>query len=459
MDVLIYGLGRSGRAALELVKSQGHTVLAFDQDPSDEDYQVLKISGIELCRTFRDKHFDLCIAAPGVPYDHPDLVAIRHKGTETIGEVEWVFRTVKAHIIGITGTAGKTTVTRWLTDTLFNAGVDAVAGGNIDPALAAVAQDDRVLVTELSSFQLERCPSLAPKVAIGLNLAPDHLDRHGSLAAYYEAKYAITKHQTENDLLILNEDDPEMGSWKNRTKATVQTFSLRNEADAYVKSVNGERSLYLHGQKLLTCGDLALQARHFQANALAVSLAASALGLTHDQVRAGLTAFRGVEGRYSEVGRLGNICFIEDSIATRSLAVKAALEATPEPIVWIAGGVDKGANFKGLEPLLRERVAMMIGVGEAGHDFLKRVDALIPTRLCPEQEGRASLECACKAGVNHLREFHGGKGTILLAPMAASFDQYKDYKERALIFREVARSLMSVPSSASESKDKAWIPS
>lgn len=435
--VLVYGLGRSGLAISKLLTRQGHELVAFDDRLTEADSAAVEALGGELTRTPLSEAVDLCIAAPGVPYDNEDLAALRKRGLETIGEVEWVYRTIDAPIVGITGTAGKTSVTRWLADLLQGAGLNAVAGGNIDPALAEVAAAERILVTELSSFQLERCPTLKPRVALLLNLGVDHLDRHGSVVAYHEAKRAITRNQTADDLLIYNSDDPVLKAWAAQSVARTQSFSLTEEATACLNS----DILYLHGEPLLETSDLALTGRHQWSNALAVALAASELGVGREMIVAGLKTFKGMPGRYAPAGTLGNIHFIEDSIATRTLAVQAALEATPEPVVWLVGGVDKGADLQDLLPLVQQKVGLVVGMGEAGTSFTNVFNTVTATAVCSEAEGEAALICACRRGVDFLRSKHGGKGTILLAPLGASFDQFKDYRERAATFRRVVAGL------------------
>ena len=163
----MYGLGRSGVAVSKLLRSQGHEVVYFDERVSVSP--ELDALGCERAdRPLDALNIEVCIAAPGVPYDHPDLLALRGRGVETIGEVEWVYRTVDAEIVGITGTAGKGTVTRWASDIMQATGLDAPAGGNIDPALSEVAGAGKTLVVELSSFMLERTPTLKPRIATAL---------------------------------------------------------------------------------------------------------------------------------------------------------------------------------------------------------------------------------------------------------------------------------------------------
>jgi UDP-N-acetylmuramoylalanine--D-glutamate ligase len=434
--VLIYGLGRSGLAAGTLCLQQGHEVTFFDRRELGTDIDTLLTLGGRRVAAAAVEPADLCIAAPGVPIDHPDLVALRAAGVATIGEVEWVFRTVGAPSIGVTGTAGKGTTTRWIHDLLKAAGVDAVLGGNYDPALAAVARPGATAVIEFSSFQLERCPSYRPDVAVVLNLGADHLDRHGSVERYHATKRELIAHLTPRDVLVYNADDPVARNWAQATPAEPRSFSLEREADGHL---DPDGALVLDGEPLVEAGAMALSGRHNVANGLAAALAAQARGVERSVLAEGLTAYRGLPGRYAPAGSIGDIRFVDDSIATRPLAVAAALDASEAPVVWIAGGVDKGADLQSLEGSVRSKVSLMIGIGDAGPGYAEAASAWVPTTLCPEVDGRAALGCAVAAAVEHLREHHRGRGTVLLAPLAASFDQFVDYAERGAVFRAVVQ--------------------
>ena len=433
--VLVYGLGRSGSAVARLLRRQGLEVWTYDAAaPQGDDLALLGCVRTDAPLTVPA---DLCIAAPGVPYDAPDLLALRARDVETIGEVEWVYRSVPAEIIGITGTAGKTTTTRWLSHVLTQAGLDAPAGGNVDPALAAVARAGATLVTELSSFQLERCPTLKPSVAVLLNLGIDHLDRHGSVAAYHAAKRTLIQHLTTAETLVYNQDDPVLRRWATESEARTWGFSAREaEAEAYI---DGD-TLMLHREPLVAAAELQLAGQHHLLNALAVALAASAKGLDAQAIRAGLVTFTGVPGRYSLVAEAAGVRFIEDSVATRTLAVLAALEATPAPIVWLVGGQDKGADLAPLEALVRERVVRCIGLGEAGRGFTQRIAPWTAVHYVETRDGEQAMLEAVTLATKTLQE---GGGTVLLAPLAASFDQFRDYRARADAFRRAVHSVVA----------------
>lgn len=464
MRILIYGLGRSGRAALELCHRQGHPLYFFEKRAQGEDIDAALALGarrIEASAELRSppRPFELCIAAPGVPIDHPDLVALRAAGIETIGEVEWVYRSVPADIVGVTGTAGKGSTTLWISRCLEATGLDAPAGGNLDPALAGVARPGATLVAELSSFQLERCPTLKPSVAVLLNVGRDHLDRHRTLERYHAAKRALLANLTERETLVYNADDPIVAGWAHACPAARLAFSTRERADAWLDGDEANPTLVLRDEALLSANELRVGGRHQLANALAVALSCDALGLGADEIRRGLATFKGLPSRFVEVGRLGDIRFVDDSIATRELAVLAALEASVGPVVWIGGGVDKGVDFSTLEPWVRAKVDLFIGVGASADRFAAGVADWTATRVCAQASGEDALRCALETALVHLRRL-GGRGTVLLAPLAASFDQFEDYAERGRTFARLVADLVGSitdAGSASAGGGGTWI--
>jgi UDP-N-acetylmuramoylalanine--D-glutamate ligase len=439
--VLVYGLGRSGLAAVRLARSQGQQVTFFEQRETGADISEALASGAVRLGSVSEADAALCIAAPGVPIDHPDLQLLRERGTEVIGEVEWVFRTTSGSFVGVTGTAGKGTVTSWVTHVLQLAGQDAVAGGNLDPALAAVSRNGATHVVELSSFQLERCPTFAPQIALVLNLGVDHLDRHGTVEAYHAAKRALLANLGPESLFIHNADDPLLRDWAQAAagQVPVRGFSLTDASAAAHLRADGQ--LCLDGQPLLPAAELGVSGRHNIANALAVALACSALGVSREVLAAGLGTFQGLPGRYSRVAQLQGVTYIEDSIATRPLAVAAALEATPGPVVWLAGGHNKGADITAFVEQIRDRVVLFIGFGAAGPEFCRGLEPFVPTILCDQADGRSALRCALEQATRHLRNNAPHHGTVLLAPLAASFDQFSSFQERAETFRSEVRRL------------------
>ncbi len=440
MRVLIYGLGRSGRAALERVRGAGHAVWFHDAIDPSPDTEAAEASGATRIPVAAEADVDLVIAAPGVRWNHPDLVRLRERGLPVIGEVEWVWRTVPGVYLGVTGTAGKGSVSSWLTDVLQQVGrgsdAEPVLGGNVDPALSRVARDHATHVVEMSSFQLERCPTFSADVGIVLNVGEDHIDAHGDLAAYRAAKRRLVDQLAPGATLVANADDPLVATWADAADARgvrVRRFSLAGPGDAWLDGT----VLHLGATPLLDASELGVPGRHQIANALAVALAAEARGIAPTDVARALPRFRGLPGRYAVVHEHGDLRIIEDSIATRPLAVVAALRSAPPPVVWIAGGADKGADPAEALRVAAERVSLFIGIGESGPRLADALPTSVARRTCAHGAGRDALRCAVRTGLAHLREAHGGRGTILLAPLAASFDQFADYRERASVFRDV----------------------
>ena len=444
--VLVYGLGRSGLAVMRRLLADGHRVDFFEQRRAGADVDeataamARRVTALDDATAAAD--YDLCIAAPGVPIDNTDLELLRRAGVEVIGEVEYVWRTVPGRYLGVTGTAGKGTVTTWLTLALAESGVAAVAGGNIDPALAAVARQGITHVVELSSFQLERCPTFAPEIAVTLNLGEDHLDRHGTLAKYHAAKHNLVANLGPAQTLVTNADDPLLESWARATSAKVLRFSLlRSTAPVDAWLDPSSNTLFLHGEQLLHRDELRVHGDHHVANALAVALAATAAGVARPALLRALRSFGGLPGRYAVAGRTHDITFIEDSIATRPLAVSAALRSSPRPLVWLAGGRSKGVDPAALRELVAERVDMLVAYGECGPELARAFADVVEVTQCRQPDGRAALSCAVSEAVAYLLSRHDGKGTVLLAPLAASFDQFDDYAHRARAFREVVAEL------------------
>lgn len=444
--LLVYGLGRSGGAVAQRALANGLDVAFYDQRESGPDIAAALAAGADRVTELGDERwiagFELCVAAPGVPIEHPDLERLRAAGAEVIGEVEWVWRDVPGTYVGVTGTAGKGSTTLWLTQLLKGAGVDAVAGGNNDPALAAVARAGACHVVELSSFQLERCPTFSADVAVVLNLGEDHLDRHHTVAAYHRAKRNLVDSLSDDATLVSNADSALLEQWAADAAARVLRFSLERPADAWLDRASGQ--LMLRGEPLLHRSELTVPGDHQVANALAVALAAGALNdrasgvkIDRSTIASLLPAFAGLPGRYAIAGESRGITFIEDSIATRPLAVAAALTSTARPLVWLAGGHSKGVDVATLRNSVAEKVDLLVTYGASGPELAEAFADLVPVRQCRHQDGAAALAAVVAEAVGYLESEHGGSGNVLLAPLAASFDQFSDYADRAATFRRV----------------------
>lgn len=415
----------------------------YDARPSAEDLDLAAQFGFapaDLKHADRTFDYSTVIAAPGVPIDHPDLLNLAARGAEIIGEAELAARArPNLPMVGITGTAGKGSTTVLVAALLRACGVNALEGGNIDPPLLDIVDEAEVAVVELSSFQLERVAGFAPAVAVITNLAVDHLDRHGSVEAYHAAKRNITRAQTEGDWLIVPPD-------------------LNVPTRARVLHFDPAQLRLSDGQVVLPLSELP-EGLH-PANAAAALLAAEGmlrrLSKPVDPARlaAGLLAAHPVPGRFETVARLGQLRFVNDSIATRTVAVEAALQQAATPIAWLIGGRDKGADLAPLRRAAEGKVKQVIAFGQDGEHLARQLGLPYQVVAFGELSGAATMQealrlaAACLLG--ETRTDGGPGGTVLLAPIGTSFDLYRDYAERGAVFTAAARAWVSAHATPSE---------
>lgn len=420
--VLIYGLGRSGRGVARFLAREGVRAEWHDARPSAEDTALMEDLGF--ARGDARSGYDTVVAAPGVPIDHPDLRTLGAAGAEIIGEVALAARTRRElPLVGVTGTAGKGGTTVLIAHLLRAFALNALEGGNIDPPLLDVVDEAEVAVVELSSFQLERVPGLRLPVAVITNLGVDHLDRHGTVEAYHQAKLNITAGQEAGDTLVV-------------------PAGLTPETRAEVRPFVPDRVALANGTEVLPASELP-EGLH-PANAAAAVLATEALlirmgrGVDVGTLAAALRSARPVAGRFETVARVGQVRFIEDSIATRTLAVEAALTRAAPPIAWLVGGRDKGADLAPLRNAAQGRVTRVIAFGEDGEALARELG--LPFETATGEDGDAVMLAAAQAGLAAL-DGPGGVGTVLLAPIGTSFDLFRDYKARGESFARAARAL------------------
>jgi len=408
---LVFGLGRSGLAVLEFLARRRRQACFYDDNPRPKDLQRAGALGFSACQV-EEGRFNTVVAAPGVPIDHPLLRNLARNGAEIIGEVELAWRSRRLPLVGITGTAGKTTTTAFTAQLLQRRGVRARAAGNIDPPLIAVIDDPRLeaAAVELSSFQLERITRFAPEVAVLLNLGTDHIDRHGSLERYHAAKLRLLENLTPAHTLVYNSADPRVAAAAERCAAEKVAFA----AGGTPRLSNARAAARAAGALLQK---MARPASYEDLYNEALSLAA-------------------VPGRFEEVGRVNGVSFIDDSIATRTQSVLAALKAAPEPIAWIMGGMDKGADLDELLPLVRQKVRVVLAVGRDGARMAERFAKVTEVVAINEESGEEALAEAIASAMSRLQ-----RGSVLLAPLATSFDQFADYKERSRVFRKLVSSM------------------
>jgi UDP-N-acetylmuramoylalanine--D-glutamate ligase len=384
---LVLGLARSGRAAAAALERRGVEVVRADRELGD-DTDVALLEGV-----------DVVIKSPGVRREHPLVERARARGVPIWSEVELGFRLLPdVRLVGVTGTNGKTT-----TAELLGFILDAPVAGNVGRPLTALDGGAGTVVCELSSFQLEDVHELRPRVAVLLNLEPDHLDRHGTLEAYRDAKLRIFENQVEGD-----------------TAVVPGSFGPVPGAARRVEFAGGDP----------LPAEPAIPGAHNRENAAAATAAARALGVPDERIAAGLRAFPGVEHRLEEVAAVDGVRWVNDSKATNVAAALRALAAFETPILLIAGGRGKGESFAPLAAAARDRVKRAFLIGETAGELARELDA-VPHELS------GTLERAVAAAA---REARSGD-VVLLSPAAASYDQFRDYEHRGEEFKRLVRTL------------------
>lgn len=445
--VLVVGLGRSGVASALFLKAHGARVTVSDTKSGDDlrneiptllDHGITVETGGHGERTFRGQ--DLIVVSPGVPVDAPPLVQARSLGEMVIGEIELAAQFLPGPIVAVTGSNGKTTTTTLTGEILAAAGLPTLVGGNIGtPAisLADRAKPETVIVLEVSSFQLETIQAFRPKVAVVLNVTPDHLDRHRTLEAYVNAKARIFENQTGEDFAVLNADDPTCVAMAQRTRAQVFWFSRQKEVKqgAWVREGNilfrdgtGPQE---EGQRdIMQVSEIPLKGAHNLENVLAAVCAGVLMGCAPEKIRQAVRDFKAVEHRLEFVATIRGVDYYNDSKATNVDATIKALESFPANIHLILGGKDKGSDYSVLNDLLRQRVKRVYTIGAAAAKIESQIKDV-------EVVHAETLE-------NALRKAHAVAqegDVVLLAPACASFDQFKNYEQRGQVFKEIVRGL------------------
>jgi UDP-N-acetylmuramoylalanine--D-glutamate ligase len=442
-SVTVVGLARSGVAACRLLRALGARVTGTDARAAamlSPEARALATEGVRLVVEGHPPEAfagaELVIVSPGVPADHPALAECRARSVPVLGEVELAFRTMAAEFVAITGTNGKTTTTALTGALLAESGRPVFVGGNIGRPLAAEALDfpaDGWVVAEVSSFQLETTDAFRPHVAAVLNVTPDHLDRHGSLAAYAEAKARIFRAQGPEDWAVLNADDPGAAALASRVKRRLLWFSRRGPVPQGAWVRDGWLTLRLGGGDQAVCpvGEIFLRGAHNLENVLAATACAGALGVPPERLRLAIRAFRAVPHRIEWIRERAGVAFYNDSKGTNVDATLKALAAFDEPIVLIAGGRDKGQRFDALADAARGRVKAAIVIGEG------RATLGATLRAVTRVEDAASMGEA----VRRAAALAVAGDVVLLSPACASFDLFLDYEHRGEVFAEEVRAL------------------
>ncbi len=433
---LVVGLARSGVAAALALRAQGETVTGVDRDPSDrpalaEAAGRLRAAGVEVQLDASGEALaagaGTIVKSPGVPRDAPAVRAALGRGRPVLGELELAWRLLPNEFVAVTGTNGKTTTTEWIGHIHRQAAAPVAVAGNVGTALASLVGQvpaDATVIAECSSFQLEDTSEFAPEVAVLLNLAPDHLDRHGSLESYVAAKLRIFARQADADVAVapsgLGIDD--LGGCGRRVCFGGEGAELADRAG----------HLWWDERVLIDHDELSLRGAHNRQNAMAAAAACLARGLSPEDVASGLRTFPGVAHRLERVAEAGGIAYVNDSKATNVASTLVALAAFPPGRVHlILGGQGKDQDFTPLRAPVRERCRRVYLIGE---DAPAIAAALGASPGAPSLEPAGSLERAVRAAAAAARP----GDTVLLSPACASFDQFADFEARGDRFRELA---------------------
>ncbi len=441
--VLVVGLGKSGVASALFLKARGARVTVSDAKPEDElgeeipillDHGIAVETGGHGERTFRGQ--DLIVVSPGVAIDSPPLVQARTLGETVIGETELAAQFLPGRIVAITGSNGKTTTTTLAGEIVAAGGYPTVVGGNIGtPAISLVerATPETIVVLEVSSFQLETIHTFRPRIAVVLNVTPDHLDRHRTFAAYTDAKARIFENQQAEDFAVLNADDPTCVRLASRTRAPVFWFSRKKEVKqgAYVhdgrvfsRDASGQREIML-------VSEIPLKGAHNVENVLAAVCVGALMRCEPERIRKTIRDFRAVEHRLEYVATIRGVEYYNDSKATNVDATIKALESFPANVHLILGGKDKGSDYTVLNDLLRQRVKRVYTIGAAAGKIESQIKGTV------EIVHAETLEAAVKRAAVAARP----GDIVLLAPACASFDQFQNYEHRGRVFKEVVSGL------------------
>jgi UDP-N-acetylmuramoylalanine--D-glutamate ligase len=462
----VLGLRRSGRPAALLGRRRlpAARVVALDEGdaPPEDAAAELRAAGVEVLlgeAAVLPSGVDLLVKSPGVPNESPAVQEALRRGVTLWSEVEFATRFLGNRVIGITGTNGKTTTTE-LAGAIFRyAGLPVAVGGNVGHALAGMPDAvpfEATVVAELSSFQLEHVERFRPDVALLLNLTEDHLDRHGDYRGYVDAKLRIFENQVEEDVALLNADDPgtlaEAAAGRPAGRGRRAWFSVEPGREAepggesLAAGVDAEGLLWLDldGECVGLCpgGELALKGDHNRQNSLAAAAAACALGVPATAAAETLRSFAGVPHRLQVAGVVGGVTYVNDSKATNVDATLKALTAYSTGVYLILGGYDKGAEYGALaaatEGLVKQALLIGATAPQLEAAFAARAAAAgsraTPHVVCGDLEVAVMLAS---------REASPGD-VVLLSPACASWDQYRDYVERGEQFLKLVSDLRGV---------------
>ncbi|RKO67456.1 UDP-N-acetylmuramoyl-L-alanine--D-glutamate ligase [Desulfofundulus salinus] len=444
--VLVIGAGKSGVAVSRFLAGKGARVVLTDRkeaasfDPPLSSFLPPEVE-LVLGRypEVEEGSFDLVVISPGVPLTIPPAARARELGIPVTGELELAYGLARAPIVAITGTNGKTTTTSLVGQIFADAGIKTLVAGNIGQPLITEVEKygpNDLIVLEVSSFQLETTRSFRPRVAAILNITPDHLDRHGNMEGYVAAKARIFANQAGDDYTVLNYDDPLTRDLASVCPGKVIFFSRRHNLEDGVIVHNGYIAVR-EGEAVhpvLPASALRIPGAHNLENALAAVACAWVLGIREAQLAATLHHFSGVPHRLEFVVEINGVKYINDSKGTNPEASIKALEAYDQPIVLLAGGRNKGNDFTTFARLVKEKVRVLVVLGECAREIEAAARAAGVGEIIRAQDFRDAVFQAYRAA-------RPGE-VVLLSPACASWDMFKSYEERGEMFKKLVHELI-----------------
>ncbi|MFN0275012.1 MAG: UDP-N-acetylmuramoyl-L-alanine--D-glutamate ligase [Chitinophagales bacterium] len=441
--IVILGSGESGTGAAILAKRKGYDVFVSDKGKIKEMYKR-KLDAEEISYEEGNHNYEVIFSAdeiiksPGVQEKFEVMKKVREKNIPVVGEIEFAWRYCEGKVVAITGSNGKSTCTSLTYHLLSKAGLNVAIGGNIGISFAELIANGKhdYYVLEVSNFQLDDAITFKPYIAILLNITPDHLDSYNyQFEKYIDSKFRITMNQTSEDYFIYCADDPVVTEeMKSHTcNATQLTFTLADDS---------KRNAWMQGENIfiqfnqnkttMTINDLALQGKHNRYNSMAAAIAGHVLEIKSETIRESMMDFRGLEHRLEFVAKVHGISFINDSKATNVNSTWYALESQSEPIIWIAGGVDKGNDYALLNEMVKQKVKAIVCLGtdtrKLHEAFSKQVEMIINTESMED-----AVQMAYRLGKNG--------DVVLLSPACASFDLFENYEDRGNQFKQKVREL------------------
>lgn len=432
--IIVLGLGLSGIASCNLLKSLGAHVLAFDEKDKEELKDRVKTLAKDVIVQYgKITHLpkgDLIVISPGIPLNTPYIKKAKEDGIPIIGEIELGFHLLGGKpIIAIGGTNGKTTTATIISKLLEDGGKDPILCGNIEIPFTSIipkVKEDSIIVLEISSFQLETIVEFRPNISLFLNFAPDHLDRYRNIEDYMKAKARIFENQTPNDIMVINADDPVVLNLSKRSRAKPYMFSVRQTLNEGI-FIKGDWIVARFKEKeerILPLSCIKLKGLHNVENILAAVLVGLILKIDISSIKNTIMNFTGIPHRIQEVSNIGGVVFINDSKATNIASVIAALSSFSKPVILLAGGKDKGEDYRRLIPAFKEKVKKLILFGESASLIGSIVKDSVPIYKVENLKEAVDLSYALAEANDY----------VLLSPCCSSFDQFSSYKERGDVF-------------------------